>query len=213
MKKLIKNLGLPIEKIDGCRNGCMLYWKDDVGLEYCKFCEDTRYKPSLERDPHRKKSPYAVLRYLPLTPHLERLYSSRPRNVRRGLCALGAKSSSQVLARPWDAPPPPMPLLPPQAQRHHISLQDARFLTGGTATMRACSRSSSRRPRSSCGSVCRCSHPVGQTAMADRGHLAPASGVLVNQMEVFEKVYKKKDDGRWSGPRAEEVAIRTGPIV
>ncbi|KAL0294870.1 UNVERIFIED_CONTAM: hypothetical protein Sradi_6864100 [Sesamum radiatum] len=77
MKKLIKNLGLPIEKIDACRNGCMLYWKDDVGLEYCKFCGDTRYKPSLERDPHRKKSPYAVLRYLPLTPHLERLYSSR----------------------------------------------------------------------------------------------------------------------------------------
>ncbi|KAL0337667.1 UNVERIFIED_CONTAM: Ribosomal protein S13, mitochondrial [Sesamum calycinum] len=26
--------------------------------------------------------------------------------------------------------------------------------------------------------VYRCPHPVGQTAMADRGHLAPASGVL-----------------------------------
>ncbi|KAL0307413.1 UNVERIFIED_CONTAM: hypothetical protein Sangu_3032700, partial [Sesamum angustifolium] len=77
MKKLIKNLGLPIEKIDACRNGCMLYWKDDVGLEYFKFCGDARYKPSREQDPHRKKSPYAVLRYLPLTPHLQRLYSSR----------------------------------------------------------------------------------------------------------------------------------------
>ncbi|KAL0423454.1 UNVERIFIED_CONTAM: hypothetical protein Sradi_0880200 [Sesamum radiatum] len=102
MKKLIKNLGLPIEKINACRNGCMLYWKDDVGLEYCKFCGDTRCKPSLERDLHRKKSLYAVLRYLPLTPHLERLYSSRPRNVRRGLCAVGSAaagaSSSQVLA-------------------------------------------------------------------------------------------------------------------
>ncbi|KAL0361982.1 UNVERIFIED_CONTAM: hypothetical protein Scaly_1153400 [Sesamum calycinum] len=105
-------------------------------------------------------------------------------------------SSSQAPARPWDAPPPPMlpaPLLPPQAQRHYISLQDARFdrdfytainmrskgiiripgltyrrshrsstilvpntegklATGGTATTRACSRSSSRKPRSSCGS-------------------------------------------------------------
>ncbi|KAL0339373.1 UNVERIFIED_CONTAM: hypothetical protein Sangu_1459400 [Sesamum angustifolium] len=29
-------------------------------------------------------------------------------------------------------------------------------------------------------------------------------------MEVFEKVYKKKDKGQWSGPRAEEVAGMLG---
>ncbi|KAL2240148.1 UNVERIFIED_CONTAM: hypothetical protein Sindi_0656000 [Sesamum indicum] len=38
-EKLIKDLGLPIEKIDTCKNDCMLYWKDDVYLEYCKFVE------------------------------------------------------------------------------------------------------------------------------------------------------------------------------
>ncbi|KAL0394835.1 UNVERIFIED_CONTAM: hypothetical protein Slati_4449700 [Sesamum latifolium] len=37
-KKLIKDMGLPTEKIDACRNGCMLYWKDDIDLDYCKFC-------------------------------------------------------------------------------------------------------------------------------------------------------------------------------
>ncbi|KAK4383319.1 hypothetical protein Sango_2787400 [Sesamum angolense] len=31
-------------------------------MEYCKFYGDARYKPSRERDPHWKKSPYAVLR-------------------------------------------------------------------------------------------------------------------------------------------------------
>ncbi|KAL0284136.1 UNVERIFIED_CONTAM: hypothetical protein Sangu_2474300 [Sesamum angustifolium] len=51
--------------------------KDDVDLEYCKFCGNARYKPARGRDPHRKKSTYAVLRYLPLNPHLQRLYSSR----------------------------------------------------------------------------------------------------------------------------------------
>ncbi|KAK4395948.1 hypothetical protein Sango_1749100 [Sesamum angolense] len=51
--------------------------KDDVDLEYCKFCGDGRYKPARGRDPHLKKSPYAILRYLPLTPRLQRLYSSR----------------------------------------------------------------------------------------------------------------------------------------
>ncbi|KAK4397285.1 hypothetical protein Sango_1565100 [Sesamum angolense] len=43
-KKLVKDLGLFIEKIHACKNGCMLYWKDDIDFEYCKFCGDTRYK-------------------------------------------------------------------------------------------------------------------------------------------------------------------------
>ncbi|KAL0375633.1 UNVERIFIED_CONTAM: hypothetical protein Scaly_0680900 [Sesamum calycinum] len=34
MKKLVKDLGLPIEKFHTCKNGCMLYWKDVVDLEY-----------------------------------------------------------------------------------------------------------------------------------------------------------------------------------
>ncbi|KAK4394091.1 hypothetical protein Sango_1879900 [Sesamum angolense] len=76
-KKLVKDLGLPAEKIHACKNGCMLYWKDDVDLEYCKFCGDGRYKPARGQDTHRKKSSYAVLRYLSLTPRLQRLYSSR----------------------------------------------------------------------------------------------------------------------------------------
>ncbi|KAL0362365.1 UNVERIFIED_CONTAM: hypothetical protein Scaly_1191700 [Sesamum calycinum] len=53
-KKLVKDLDLPIEKIDACKNNCILYWKDDVDLEYCK--------PSRGQDPGRKKSPYAILR-------------------------------------------------------------------------------------------------------------------------------------------------------
>ncbi|KAL0333089.1 UNVERIFIED_CONTAM: hypothetical protein Scaly_2210400 [Sesamum calycinum] len=58
---LVKDLGLPVEKIHACKNGCMLYWKDDVDLEYCKFCGDGRYKLAKGQDPHRKKSPYVVL--------------------------------------------------------------------------------------------------------------------------------------------------------
>ncbi|KAL0297734.1 UNVERIFIED_CONTAM: hypothetical protein Sradi_6825500 [Sesamum radiatum] len=33
-KKMVKDLGLSIEKIDACKNGYMLYWKDNVDLEY-----------------------------------------------------------------------------------------------------------------------------------------------------------------------------------
>ncbi|KAL0286414.1 UNVERIFIED_CONTAM: hypothetical protein Sangu_2734100 [Sesamum angustifolium] len=66
---LIKDLGLSIKKIDACKNGCMLYSKDDVDLEHYKFYGEARYKPFRRRDPRQKKSPY--------TPHLQRLYSSR----------------------------------------------------------------------------------------------------------------------------------------
>ncbi|KAL0293476.1 UNVERIFIED_CONTAM: hypothetical protein Sangu_3236800 [Sesamum angustifolium] len=45
-KKLIRDLGLPVENIHACKNGCMLYWEDNIGLEYCKFCGDPRYKPT-----------------------------------------------------------------------------------------------------------------------------------------------------------------------
>ncbi|KAL0457759.1 UNVERIFIED_CONTAM: hypothetical protein Slati_0403100 [Sesamum latifolium] len=44
-KKLIKDLGLPMEKIDACKNGCMLYWKDDIDLDYSKFCGKARDCP------------------------------------------------------------------------------------------------------------------------------------------------------------------------
>ncbi|KAL0443931.1 UNVERIFIED_CONTAM: hypothetical protein Slati_2115800 [Sesamum latifolium] len=54
----------------------MLYWKNDIDLDYCKFCAEARYKPTRERSPNCKKTPYAIIRYLPLTPRLRRLYAS-----------------------------------------------------------------------------------------------------------------------------------------
>ncbi|KAL0308121.1 UNVERIFIED_CONTAM: hypothetical protein Scaly_2960700 [Sesamum calycinum] len=76
MKKLIKDLGLAMEKIHACKNGCMLYWKDDIDLEYCKFYGKTKYKLTRERTSNRKKIPYVIFRYLSLTPHLQRLHAS-----------------------------------------------------------------------------------------------------------------------------------------
>ncbi|KAL0377169.1 UNVERIFIED_CONTAM: hypothetical protein Scaly_0834500 [Sesamum calycinum] len=60
----------------------MLYWKDRVDLKYCMFCGNARYKLMREQDPHCKKSPYAVLRYMLLTSHLQRLYVSRETSER-----------------------------------------------------------------------------------------------------------------------------------
>ncbi|KAL0439212.1 UNVERIFIED_CONTAM: hypothetical protein Slati_2404200, partial [Sesamum latifolium] len=40
------------------------------------FCGEARYKPTRERNPYHKMTPYATLRYLPLTTCLQRLYAS-----------------------------------------------------------------------------------------------------------------------------------------
>ncbi|KAL0409462.1 UNVERIFIED_CONTAM: hypothetical protein Sradi_1880600 [Sesamum radiatum] len=54
----------------------MLYWKDDIDLDYCMFCGEARYKSTRERNPNRKKTPYVILWYLSLTPRLKTLYAS-----------------------------------------------------------------------------------------------------------------------------------------
>ncbi|XP_074577237.1 uncharacterized protein LOC141833653 [Curcuma longa] len=74
MKKLVKDLGLPVERIDACRDGCMIYWGEDQDADVCKFCNQARYKRS--NKPQQRRKAYSQLFYLPLTPRLQRLYAS-----------------------------------------------------------------------------------------------------------------------------------------
>ncbi|KAL0344275.1 UNVERIFIED_CONTAM: hypothetical protein Sangu_1314900 [Sesamum angustifolium] len=55
-KKLVKDLGLPVEKIHPGKNDCMLYWKDDVDLEYCNSV-GTVGANLLEGETHTGRSP------------------------------------------------------------------------------------------------------------------------------------------------------------
>ncbi|KAM3281368.1 hypothetical protein P3S67_028389 [Capsicum chacoense] len=75
-KKLVRSLGLPIEKIDYCESGCMLYWgDDDEHLTSCKFCSKPRYKRCVVSR-KRKLIPYKKMYYFPLILRLQRLYAS-----------------------------------------------------------------------------------------------------------------------------------------
>ena len=44
LKKQVSAFGLPYEKIDTCRSGCMLYWKEDIDRSQCKFSGLGRYE-------------------------------------------------------------------------------------------------------------------------------------------------------------------------
>ncbi|XP_073275513.1 uncharacterized protein [Primulina huaijiensis] len=76
-KKLIKDLGLPVEKIDVCQNNCMIYWGEDDSLTECKICQHPRYRRSRRRSTNRKtQTPYKKMYYFPITQRLQRLYAS-----------------------------------------------------------------------------------------------------------------------------------------
>ncbi|XP_043694159.1 uncharacterized protein LOC122644850 [Telopea speciosissima] len=69
-KKIIKDLGLNYEKIDACRNDCMLYWNEAANATSCYKCGISRY---ISDD---KKIPVKILRHFPLIPRFQRLYIS-----------------------------------------------------------------------------------------------------------------------------------------
>ncbi|XP_065857931.1 uncharacterized protein [Euphorbia lathyris] len=75
-KKLIRGLGLPVEKIDCCVKGCMLFWRDDSSLLNCKVCGHSRYKMRRSLAKHKPVS-FSKMFYFPLTPRLRRLYASK----------------------------------------------------------------------------------------------------------------------------------------
>ncbi|XP_039122129.1 uncharacterized protein LOC120258759 [Dioscorea cayenensis subsp. rotundata] len=76
-KKLVQGLGLPVEKIHCCLNGCMIYWGGDTELMTCKICGHPRYKRRQGSSFKKKKDiPYKKMYYFPLTTRLQRLYAS-----------------------------------------------------------------------------------------------------------------------------------------
>ncbi|XP_057999031.1 uncharacterized protein LOC131177881 [Hevea brasiliensis] len=76
-KKLVRALGLPVEKIHCCTNGCMLYWAEDSELTNCKFCDHPRFKRhSRGSSNFQTNVPHKKMYYFPLTQRLQRLYAS-----------------------------------------------------------------------------------------------------------------------------------------
>ena len=76
-KKLVQGLGLHVEKIHCCINGCMIYWGEDSELASCKFCHHPRFRRPM-RGSHKQKTnvPYKKMYYFPLAPRLQRLFAS-----------------------------------------------------------------------------------------------------------------------------------------
>ncbi|XP_073064444.1 uncharacterized protein [Primulina eburnea] len=73
-KRKLSELGLGYESIHVCEHDCVLFWKENAGLQNCPVCGVSRW---VDKNTKGKKIPRKVMRYFPLTPRLKRLYSSR----------------------------------------------------------------------------------------------------------------------------------------
>ncbi|XP_058084589.1 uncharacterized protein LOC131232380 [Magnolia sinica] len=74
-KKIIIKLGLDYQKIHACPNDCMLYWREHEVKTSCPNRGASRYKTEVNLKSRRAQVPKKVLRYFPLTPRLQRMYS------------------------------------------------------------------------------------------------------------------------------------------
>ncbi|XP_019158513.1 PREDICTED: uncharacterized protein LOC109155282 [Ipomoea nil] len=77
-KRLLRGMGLPVQKIDCCKNNCMIYWESDIDMTTCKFCAHPRFKQTSSGATKRQKTnvAYKKMYYFPLLPGLQRLYAS-----------------------------------------------------------------------------------------------------------------------------------------
>ncbi|XP_021763981.1 uncharacterized protein LOC110728645 [Chenopodium quinoa] len=73
VKKIVKGLEMPHERIHACPKGCMLFWKDDAQLSTCRACGSDRYKQTFKGS----LVPLNVLFYFPITPKLQRLFTTK----------------------------------------------------------------------------------------------------------------------------------------
>jgi hypothetical protein len=80
-KKIVCPMGLKFEKIDACKNDCILFrGKDYEKLHACPKCGTSRYKQTTDEgddgEVTRRRAPRKVAWYFPIIPRLKRLFAT-----------------------------------------------------------------------------------------------------------------------------------------
>ena len=103
-KRMVTDLGLGYEKIDACRNHCMLYYKEYENYTACHVCGESRYKPKNGNHQERRRdAPFKSLRYFPIAPRLKRMYMSKHTAEYMRWHASGLRQDESLITHPSDA--------------------------------------------------------------------------------------------------------------
>jgi hypothetical protein len=75
-KKIVLGLGMNYEKIDACKNNCMLFRRDHENDTHYMHCKNSRYAVVVDEEGTEviTKVPIKQLRYMPITPRLKQLF-------------------------------------------------------------------------------------------------------------------------------------------
>jgi hypothetical protein len=78
-KTIIKGLGMDYEKIDVCKNNCMLFMKEHAEEKKCLKCGQFRFVEVVNDEGEKVMTDVAhkQLRYLPLTPRVKWMFLSK----------------------------------------------------------------------------------------------------------------------------------------
>jgi hypothetical protein len=99
-KKMVKALGMAYETIDVCEKFCILYHKENKDKTECHVCHESRYEQSnTSAKPRAKK----VLRYLPLTERLQRLYMTKETANHMRWHDEGPRENPDMMVHPADS--------------------------------------------------------------------------------------------------------------
>ena len=102
-RRLVDGLGMEAQKIDVCPNFCMLYYNEvNKNKTRCDVCGESRYNPP-GPNKEAKQVPKKQVRYLPITPRLQRLYmtASSAKNMRWH--KEGVRHKAPMMVHPADA--------------------------------------------------------------------------------------------------------------
>ncbi|XP_060668913.1 uncharacterized protein LOC107433057 [Ziziphus jujuba] len=99
VKCTLHALGLGYETIHACKWDCALFWKESAELDKCPICAEPRYK---FQGTEGKRIPQKVLRYFPITPRLQRLFTSRHTDIDMRWHKEKRPNTNGVLRHPGD---------------------------------------------------------------------------------------------------------------
>jgi hypothetical protein len=104
-KNLLSALGIEYEKIDACKDNCMLFYKEHKDeMKYLK-CDKSRFVEVINEDDQKvmMKVAHKQLRYMPLMPRMKQLFLSKKTAKHMRWHKEGVHENNQVMVHPSDS--------------------------------------------------------------------------------------------------------------
>ena len=98
-------LGMEYEKIDVCKDNCMIFYKEHKNETKCLKCGKSRFVEVINEDGEKVTTEVAhkQLRYMPLTPQMKWLFISKKTARHMRWHNEGVRENDQVMVHPSDS--------------------------------------------------------------------------------------------------------------